>query len=67
MPKLNFKGSAKDKIKVIFIILSTILIIIFPQIVVFPFMLFYILAGLVVWILRLNTDNTIEKDTRFES
>ena len=62
MPNLNFKGSAKDKIKVILIILGTILIIIFPQIVVFPFMLFYILAGLVVWILRLNTDNKIEKD-----
>jgi CDP-diacylglycerol--serine O-phosphatidyltransferase len=62
MPNLNFKGSAKDKIKVILIILGTILIIIFPKIVVFPLMLFYILAGLVAWILHLNTDNTIEKD-----
>ena len=62
LPNLNFKGSAKEKIKVILIILGTILIIIFPKIVVFPFMLFYILAGLVAWILRLNTDNTIEKD-----
>ena len=62
MPNLNFKGPVKDKIKVILIILGTILIIIYPRIVVFPFMLFYILAGLTVWILRLNTDNTVEKD-----
>jgi len=63
MPNLNFKGSLKEKIKVILIIIGAILIIIFPRIVVFPFMLFYILAGLVAWILHLNTNNSIEKDT----
>jgi CDP-diacylglycerol--serine O-phosphatidyltransferase len=57
MPNLNFKGSVKDKIKVICVIIGTILIIIFPQIVVFPFMIFYILTGIVAWILRLNVDN----------
>jgi phosphatidylserine synthase len=62
MPNLNFKGSVKDKIKVILVIIGTILIIIFPQIVVFPFMIFYILTGIVTWILRLNVDNSIEKD-----
>jgi len=58
MPNLNFKGSAKDKTKVILVIIGAILIIIFPQIVVFPFMLFYILTGLITWILRINTENT---------
>ena len=62
MPNLNFKGSVKEKIKVILIIIGTILIILFPQIVVFPFMIFYILAGLIAWILHLNTNTTIEKD-----
>jgi CDP-diacylglycerol--serine O-phosphatidyltransferase len=62
MPNLNFKGSAKDKTKVILVILGAILIIIMPHIVVFPFMVFYILTGLITWILRLNTDNTPEKD-----
>lgn len=62
MPTLNFKGPLKEKIKVILIILGAILIIIFPKIVVFPFMLFYILSGLIAWILHLNTDNSTEKD-----
>jgi CDP-diacylglycerol--serine O-phosphatidyltransferase len=62
MPNLNFKGPVKEKIKVLFIIIGAILIILFPQIVVFPFMVFYILTGLIAWILHLNTDNMVEKD-----
>ena len=67
MPNLNFKGSPKEKVKVILTILAAVLIIIFPRIVVFPFMLFYILTGLITWILHLNNDNSIEKDTSRES
>jgi CDP-diacylglycerol--serine O-phosphatidyltransferase len=63
MPNLNFKGSAKDKIKVILVILGAFLMILFPRIVVFPFMVFYILAGIIAWILSLNSDNSPEKDT----
>jgi CDP-diacylglycerol--serine O-phosphatidyltransferase len=62
MPNLNFKGSVKEKTKVILIIIGAILIIIFPQIIVFPFMVLYILTGLITWILLLNTDNSLEKD-----
>ncbi len=62
MPNLNFKGSAKEKTKVILIIAGAILIIIFPQIVVFPFMVLYILTGLITWIFHLNTDNSLQKD-----
>jgi len=62
MPNLNFKGSVKDKIKVILVIIGAILIIIFPQIVVFPFMVFYILTGIITWILRIDMHNSIEKD-----
>ena len=67
MPNLNFKGSAKDKTKVIFVIIGAILIILFPQIVVFPFMVLYILTGIITWILRINFDNNSEKDTGIES
>jgi CDP-diacylglycerol--serine O-phosphatidyltransferase len=67
MPTLNFKGSTKEKIKVILVILGAILLIIFPQIMLFPFMVIYILSGLVVWILRINTDNSTEKDIEIES
>ena len=62
LPTLNFKGSAKEKIKVILIIIGVILIIIFPEIVVFTLMVFYILAGLIAWLLHLNPNNTLEKD-----
>jgi len=58
MPNLNFRGSLKDKFKVIIVIICSILLIIFPQIVLFPFMILYILSGLVVWILRINTYNS---------
>jgi CDP-diacylglycerol--serine O-phosphatidyltransferase len=67
MPTLNFKGSAKDKTKVILVIIGAVLIIIFPQIVVFPFMVFYILTGIITWILRININNSSEKDKRIES
>jgi len=67
MPNLNFKGSAKDKTKVILFMVGAILIIIFPQIVVFPFMVFYILTGIITWILRLNIENSSEKDSKVES
>jgi CDP-diacylglycerol--serine O-phosphatidyltransferase len=62
LPNLNFKGTSKDKIKVILVIIGTILIIIFPQIVVFPFMVLYILTGIITWILRININNSPEKD-----
>jgi CDP-diacylglycerol--serine O-phosphatidyltransferase len=62
MPNLNFRGSLKEKIKVILVIIGAVLLVIFPQIVLFPFMILYILSGLTVWILRLNTDNSIEKE-----
>jgi phosphatidylserine synthase len=62
MPNLNFRGSLKEKFKVIIVIIGAILLIIFPQVSLFPFMILYILSGLVVWILRLNTYNSIEKD-----
>jgi CDP-diacylglycerol--serine O-phosphatidyltransferase len=62
MPMLNFKGSRLDKIKVVLVILGAILLILFPQIMLFPFMVIYILFGLVIWILHINIDNSIEKD-----
>jgi CDP-diacylglycerol--serine O-phosphatidyltransferase len=62
MPLLNFRGSVKEKIKVVLIILAAILLLILPQIVLFPFMILYILSGVVVWILHLNTENSQVKE-----
>ncbi len=62
MPTLNFKGSSKEKIKVVVVIFVAILLILIPQIVLFPLIVLYILSGLIVWVLRLNTDDIIEKD-----
>jgi len=62
MPNLNFRGPLKEKIKVLLVIAGAVLLIIFPQIVLFPFMILYILSGLVVWILRINTENSIEEE-----
>ena len=67
MPTLNFKGSSRDKLKVILILIAAILLIIFPQIVLFPFMVLYILSGFVVWILRLNLNSIDVKEDNIES
>lgn len=67
MPVLNFKGPLKEKLKVIIIIIAGVLLIIFPQIVLFPFMIIYILGGLIIWVLRINLDNINSKDSKVES
>jgi len=54
IPNLRFRGTAKDKTKLLLFLTGIILVIIFPNQVLFPLMLLYILSGIVVWILRLN-------------
>ena len=53
IPNFNFKGSKKDKIRVIIFIVVVILLIIFPHEVLFPLILLYILGGIIGWLLRL--------------
>ncbi len=67
LPTLNFKGSIKEKIKVVVVAFSLIVIIIVPQITLFPFVVLYILSGLVVWTFRINLDSVAEKDQNIES
>ena len=62
MPKLNFKGSVKDKFKVVVVIVAAIILVLFPQLVLFPFMLIYILTGIIIWLLRIDPDKILEKD-----
>jgi CDP-diacylglycerol--serine O-phosphatidyltransferase len=66
MPTLNFKGTFLDKIKVILVIVGVTLLIIFPQLVLFPIMALYILSGLLIWILRINIDNIGKKERKVE-
>jgi CDP-diacylglycerol--serine O-phosphatidyltransferase len=67
IPTLNFKGSTRDKLKVILMILAVILLIIFPQVVLFPFMILYILSGFITWILRVNLNTQDLKEDKIES
>jgi len=53
-PNLNFKGPWRDKIKVFLAMAGGILLIIFPQEVLFPLMILYILSGLVGVLVRLG-------------
>jgi CDP-diacylglycerol--serine O-phosphatidyltransferase len=64
MPKLNFKGSARNKIKFILILLACSLLLIFPQAVLFPFMIIYILSGLIIWIIHFTTGDTFFEEGR---
>ena len=67
MPTLNFKGPLREKIKVVIVAFSAIIIIVFPQITLFPFMVLYILSGLIVWIFRINLDSIAVKEQSSES
>ena len=67
-PDLNFKGSRRDKIKVVMVIIGFIILIIFPQEALFPIMMLYILFGLFSWLFRLNKDqNTSDNEVVSES
>jgi CDP-diacylglycerol--serine O-phosphatidyltransferase len=62
MPTFNFKGSLRDKIKLFIVIIGAVLLVIFPQILLFPFMVAIVLTGPVNWIFRLFSDNLAEKE-----
>ncbi len=57
-PKLNFKGSKREKTKFILVIIGTLIIIIIPHQSLFPLIVLYIISGLVAWIFRLNKDQS---------
>jgi CDP-diacylglycerol--serine O-phosphatidyltransferase len=65
-PKLNFKGSKREKIKFILVIIGTIIIIIVPHQSLFPLIVLYIISGLVAWIFRLNRDQSIINEDEVE-
>lgn len=50
MPKLSFRGSTGNKVKVILIFIGVILIIYAPQKLLFPIIITYIIAGVIRWI-----------------
>ena len=62
LPNFNFKGTNRDKIKVIIFLIGVILLIIFPQEGLFPLIMMYILSGIFAWLLRLSKGkSTIEE------
>ena len=62
MPDLNFKGSIRDKLKVLILIISIIVVIIFPQQTIFPLMMLYIFLGIISWLVRLVSTNSSLKE-----
>lgn len=50
MPIITLKGSAANKVKVIFMFIGVLLIIYAPQKLLFPVIIIYIFAGIVRWI-----------------
>ncbi len=54
MPKLTFKGDLWQKIGFLIVILIVILLIINPQLFIFPLILLYILSGLIRFVIRLG-------------
>ena len=62
LPNINFKGTHKDKIRVIIFLVGVILLIIYPQEGLFPLIMLYILSGIFAWLLRLSKGkSTIEE------
>ena len=55
MPNLSFKGDVKQKVQFVLIILALISLIIFPQALFFPYILGYMLSGLIKYVFNAGT------------
>ncbi len=53
LPPLTFKGDKRQKIIFLFIVITVLSAIAFPQLLLFPYMLIYILSGIVRFVVRL--------------
>jgi len=53
LPNFEFRGSVKNKVKIILLIIVAVLLIIFPQQALFPLIVLYVFSGIATWIYKL--------------
>lgn len=63
MPNLSLKGSKIDRIRLILFLVAAGFIIFFPQMLLFPFMVLYILSGPIRWIYSLFSTEEINSES----
>ena len=68
IPKIKFKGTYGEKLRVVILVAAGIMLIIFPHQVLFPLMLLYIFSGPIKWIVNfLSGNSSAAEEARFES
>ncbi|MGD9489297.1 MAG: CDP-diacylglycerol--serine O-phosphatidyltransferase [Calditrichaceae bacterium] len=67
MPNFSFKGSSTQKIMVSLMIISIVTLIIFPQELIFPYMMLYVFSGLIRFLYKLGSTSDEEEKTKVKS
>jgi len=62
LPPLTFRGDRRQKIIFIIIVITVISLIAFPQLLLFPYMLIYILSGIIRFLLRLAQGKALKSN-----
>ncbi|MCD4693560.1 MAG: CDP-diacylglycerol--serine O-phosphatidyltransferase [Calditrichales bacterium] len=60
MPNLTFKGSRYQKVMFVLLIISFLTLIIFPKALFFPYMMIYVLSGIVRFLIKLGNDSLVK-------
>lgn len=60
MPNLTFKGSRYNKVMFVLLIISFLTLIIFPKALFFPYMMVYVLSGIVRFLIKLGSDSLVK-------
>lgn len=60
MPNLTFKGSRYNKVMFVLLIISFLTLIIFPKALFFPYMMIYVLSGIVRFLIKLGNDSLVK-------
>ena len=60
MPNLTFKGSRYNKVMFVLLIISFLTLIIFPKALFFPYMMIYVLSGIVRFLIKLGSDSLVK-------
>lgn len=67
MPNFSFKGSKAQKIMVSLMIISIVTLIIFPQELIFPYMVLYVLSGLIRFLYKMGSIPDAEEKSKVKS
>lgn len=60
MPNFTFKGSRYHKVMFVLLIISFLTLIIFPKALFFPYMMIYVLSGIVRFLIKLGNDSLVK-------